>query len=148
ALINNMFELRGTAFNFLIAYRRGTPHQAQDIGSWESIFTFIARTSVASNAFLIAFLSEDFYNRYLASLSEAEIYMARFAFVIIFHYGVYAVCVLVLKMLWKEPREVTIARRRRAYLERTGVVEDMEGVRGVDIRREITRKRTATVRSI
>ncbi|KAJ3044118.1 Structural maintenance of chromosomes protein 6 [Rhizophlyctis rosea] len=126
ALLNNAFELRGTAFNLLEAYRRGVPLQAQDIGSWEFCFNFIARTCVSTNAFLIAFLSDDFYQRYLASLGDTEQYVARFAFVIVFHYAVYIVSVALLKMMWKEPRAIQLARRRRAYLERTGATEDPE----------------------
>ena len=71
ALINNIFEVRVDAVNFICQFRRPVPHPAQDIGAWFKIMQGIASLSVLVNAFVIAFTS-DFIPRlvYMYSFSD------------------------------------------------------------------------------
>lgn len=57
ALANNVLEMRLDATKFLRHYRRPVPRRARDIGIWKQILDTLARISVTSNAFIIAFSS-------------------------------------------------------------------------------------------
>ncbi|XP_034936380.1 anoctamin-5-like isoform X2 [Chelonus insularis] len=57
ALANNVLEMRLDATKFLRHYRRPVPRRARDIGIWKSILDALARISVTTNAFIIAFSS-------------------------------------------------------------------------------------------
>ena len=64
ALLNNIFELRTDAINFVTNFRRPVPHRAQTIGVWFEIVTALSKVSVLVNSFVIAFTSE-FIPRYV-----------------------------------------------------------------------------------
>lgn len=57
ALINNVLEMRLDAKKFVKYYRRPIPARVKDIGVWQPIMSVVARISVVSNAFIIAFSS-------------------------------------------------------------------------------------------
>ncbi|XP_063990308.1 anoctamin-5-like isoform X1 [Diachasmimorpha longicaudata] len=57
ALANNVLEMRLDATKFLRHYRRPVPRRAKDIGIWKQILDALARISVTTNAFIIAFSS-------------------------------------------------------------------------------------------
>ncbi|KAH0560411.1 anoctamin-5-like [Cotesia glomerata] len=57
ALANNVLEMRLDATKFLRHYRRPVPRRARDIGIWKQILDALARISVTTNAFIIAFSS-------------------------------------------------------------------------------------------
>ncbi|KAL7288575.1 hypothetical protein TKK_0017314 [Trichogramma kaykai] len=57
ALANNVFEMRLDAAKFLRHYRRPVPRRARDIGIWGQILDALARISVTTNGFIIAFSS-------------------------------------------------------------------------------------------
>ncbi|XP_068084479.1 anoctamin-1 isoform X2 [Anabrus simplex] len=57
ALINNVLEMRLDAKKFLKFYRRPVPSRVKNIGVWFRIMDVIARMSVVTNAFIIAFSS-------------------------------------------------------------------------------------------
>ncbi|XP_008215745.1 anoctamin-5 isoform X1 [Nasonia vitripennis] len=57
ALANNIFEMRLDATKFLRHYRRPVPRRARDIGIWGRILDALARISVTTNGFIIAFSS-------------------------------------------------------------------------------------------
>ena len=65
ALINNAFELRVDAINFVKNFRRPVAERAQTIGVWFDILLALSKIAVLTNAFLIAFTSE-FIPRYVA----------------------------------------------------------------------------------
>ncbi|XP_012266555.2 anoctamin-4-like isoform X2 [Athalia rosae] len=64
ALANNVLEMRLDATKFLRHYRRPVPKRARDIGIWSRILDTIARISVTTSAFIIAF-SSNFIPRYV-----------------------------------------------------------------------------------
>lgn len=57
ALLNNVLEMRLDAKKFLKFYRRPVPSRVKSIGVWFRIMDIIARMSVVTNAFIIAFTS-------------------------------------------------------------------------------------------
>ena len=57
AYISNYFQLRMDAFKFLNTYQRILPGGAQDIGTWQTVFTAIAGAAVITNAALCVFVS-------------------------------------------------------------------------------------------
>ncbi|XP_033214628.1 anoctamin-5-like [Belonocnema kinseyi] len=57
ALANNVLEMRLDATKFLRHYRRPVPRRVTDIGIWARILDALARISVMTNAFIIAFSS-------------------------------------------------------------------------------------------
>ncbi|XP_058804828.1 anoctamin-4-like isoform X2 [Phymastichus coffea] len=57
ALANNVFEMRLDASKFLRHYRRPVPRRARDIGIWGRILEALARISITTNGFIIAFSS-------------------------------------------------------------------------------------------
>ncbi|KAK7868057.1 hypothetical protein R5R35_007504 [Gryllus longicercus] len=57
ALLNNVLEMRLDAKKFLKFYRRPVPKRVKNIGVWFRIMDIIARMSVVTNAFIIAFSS-------------------------------------------------------------------------------------------
>ncbi|XP_057333103.1 anoctamin-5-like isoform X2 [Microplitis mediator] len=57
ALGNNVLEMRLDATKFLRHYRRPVPRRARDIGIWKQILDALARISITTNAFIIAFSS-------------------------------------------------------------------------------------------
>ncbi|KAK0082080.1 hypothetical protein PV325_011109 [Microctonus aethiopoides] len=57
ALANNVLEMRLDATKFLRHYRRPVPRRARDIGVWKQILDALARISITTNAFIIAFSS-------------------------------------------------------------------------------------------
>lgn len=57
ALANNVLEMRLDATKFLRHYRRPVPRRVTDIGIWARILHGLARISVITNAFIIAFSS-------------------------------------------------------------------------------------------
>lgn len=57
ALLSNVLELRWDAEKFLRYYRRSIPKRARNIGMWHNVLNILARLSVLTNAFIIAFTS-------------------------------------------------------------------------------------------
>ena len=58
ALINNIFELRIDAINFVVNFRRPVAERAQTIGVWYDILLALSKIAVVVNSFVIAFTSE------------------------------------------------------------------------------------------
>lgn len=53
ALANNYVETRSDAFKLLTQMQRPVPRGAEDIGSWQQVFTIIACISVLTNSALV-----------------------------------------------------------------------------------------------
>ena len=58
ALINNLFEIRIDAINYVNNFRRPVAQRAEDIGAWYGILASLTSFSVLINAFVLAFTSE------------------------------------------------------------------------------------------
>lgn len=55
AFMSNIFEIRGDAWKLMLIYQRPTPKGAEDIGTWQSIFTLMSVAAVVTNAALTVF---------------------------------------------------------------------------------------------
>ena len=53
ALANNYVEFRSDAFKLLTQMRRPVPRGAEDIGSWQGVFTAISCIAVVTNSALV-----------------------------------------------------------------------------------------------
>lgn len=53
ALLNNYVETRSDAFKMLSQLRRPVPRGAEDIGSWQGVFTVISCLAVVTNSALV-----------------------------------------------------------------------------------------------
>lgn len=53
ALANNYVEFRSDAFKLLTQMRRPVPRGAEDIGSWQGVFTAISCIAVITNSALV-----------------------------------------------------------------------------------------------
>lgn len=53
AWVNNLFEIRGDAFNLFFSYRRPFPRKTKGIGQWEKCAEFIVIISLAINVGLV-----------------------------------------------------------------------------------------------
>lgn len=54
ALANNYVEFRSDAFKLLTQMQRPVPRGAEDIGSWQSVFTTISCIAVVTNSALVS----------------------------------------------------------------------------------------------
>ncbi|KAJ3308992.1 Anoctamin-4 [Blyttiomyces sp. JEL0837] len=126
ALLNNIYETRSDAFKLLMVYQRPVPFRAQNIGVWESILKFISVASIATNSVLIAFTSPTFAEMFLNGQSEGDKMSIRLAFIVAFHYTVYALTQLISFLIRPVPRSVELAMARASYLDRIHRDEDLE----------------------
>ena len=60
ALISNIAEVKGDAWKLLTIFQRPVPSGAEDIGSWQDIFTFLAMAAVVTNAGIAMFTMTTF----------------------------------------------------------------------------------------
>ena len=58
ALLNNVFEIRVDAINYLTDLKRPLSKRAQDIGVWIPIIDAISKIGIITNGFMIAFTSD------------------------------------------------------------------------------------------
>ncbi|KAJ3038389.1 Anoctamin-7 [Rhizophlyctis rosea] len=125
ALLNNIFELRLTAYTLLQTYRRPIPTPARTIGTFLPILTFLAHLSVLTNSLIIAFISMDFRRRYIKRWAtdgwQGDLF--RVTFVMGFQWAVHLIAGLVVWMVGGEVKGVRVARRRRRWAVRTGGME-------------------------
>ncbi|CAM9545997.1 unnamed protein product [Ectocarpus sp. 8 AP-2014] len=64
ALANNYVEARSDAFKLLTQMQRPVPRGAEDIGSWQGVFTTISCIAVVTNSALICLIYEDLVGEY------------------------------------------------------------------------------------
>ena len=60
AFVSNFFQLRMDAYKFLNTYQRIIPGGAQDIGTWQLVFTLITGAAIMTNAALCVFVMNTF----------------------------------------------------------------------------------------
>eukprot|EP01051_Picozoa_sp_SAG22_P000877 SAG22_NODE_28_length_28728_cov_19.603619_20_plen_148_part_00 len=70
ALVNNLFEIRGDAQNLCTYQRRLIYKEAEDIGSWMTVFSTYSALSVVTNVLLICFSSTAVAGPLVAAGSE------------------------------------------------------------------------------
>merc|ERR1712139_295404 len=75
AYISNYFQLRMDAFKFLNTYIRILPGGAQDIGTWQTVFTAIAGAAVITNAALCVFVMSTFDSLAMGNLTYFKAWM-------------------------------------------------------------------------
>ncbi|XP_015115745.1 anoctamin-4 isoform X1 [Diachasma alloeum] len=71
ALLNNVFEMRLDAKKLLTMYRRPVGQRVRDIGIWYRILDSVAKLSVITNGFIIAFTS-NFIPKIVYQMSVSE----------------------------------------------------------------------------
>ncbi|CAM9404304.1 unnamed protein product [Ectocarpus sp. 13 AM-2016] len=106
AWISNYVEVRIDATKILYEHRRPFPRGAQDIGTWQMVWTAVALVAVATNAGLILFTSED-----VTWDGENKVW----AFVG-WQYGVFGLMALFAMFVPDTPNNVTIQLKRQAFI--------------------------------
>merc|ERR1711998_135741 len=79
----------GDAFKFLNTYQRILPGGAQDIGTWQTVFTTIAGAAVITNAALCVFVMNTFSSLGFSNLTYFKAWMF-----IIFQYFLFGLMVI------------------------------------------------------
>jgi anoctamin-10/anoctamin-7 len=104
AFISNVVEIKVDGFKILHYQQRPVPAAAEDIGTWQVIFTLIAGAAVISNGALTCFTMEtlDGHSNY-----------TRAWFFLGFQYLVFSVMYLVSLIIPDEPEDVAIQLQRR-----------------------------------
>ena len=73
ALIHNFIEIRIDTFKLCFAHQRPWPRKAQDIGTWQDIFTVIVGLSIVINAAIMVFVLEAPLSRSLRGVEEDDL---------------------------------------------------------------------------
>lgn len=60
AFVANVMEIKGDAWKLLTVFQRPVPSGAEDIGTWQLIFTMLAAAAVITNAGLAVFTMSTF----------------------------------------------------------------------------------------
>ncbi|CAN0416237.1 unnamed protein product [Pylaiella littoralis] len=106
AWISNYAEIRVDAVKILYEHRRPFPRGAQDIGTWQTVWTAVALVAVATNAGLILFTSEDL---------EWSMSNKVWAFVL-WQYGVFGLMALFAVFVQDVPNTVIIQLGRQSFI--------------------------------
>ncbi|CAM9116030.1 unnamed protein product, partial [Hapterophycus canaliculatus] len=106
AWISNYVEIRVDARKILYEFRRPFPRGAQDIGTWQAVWTAIAVVAVATNAALILFTSEDL------DWSGENIVWGF----VVWQYGVFGAMALFAMFVPDVPRDVSIQLGRQSFI--------------------------------
>eukprot|EP00904_Undaria_pinnatifida_P001081 jgi/Undpi1/10974/HiC_scaffold_30.g13275.m1 len=106
AYFSNCVEIRIDAVKILYEHRRPFPRGAQDIGTWQMVWTAVAVFAVASNAALILFTAEQ-----VEWSGENKVW----AFVI-WQYGVFACMGLFALFVQDVPADVSIQLGRQSFI--------------------------------
>ncbi|CAM9118497.1 unnamed protein product [Ectocarpus sp. 13 AM-2016] len=108
ALANNYVEARSDAFKLLTQMQRPVPRGAEDIGSWQGVFTTISCIAVVTNSALICLIYEDLVGEYsLATRLWLFILFQWVAFIFMAGLGATVPDV---------PEDVTIQQQRTTFL--------------------------------
>ncbi|KAJ3340223.1 Anoctamin-3 [Entophlyctis luteolus] len=126
ALLNNVYELRADAFKMLVVSQRPEPFLAQDIGVWEDIIKVVAGISVATNSLIVSLTSPTFDQLFISNLDPSQQMAVRLAFIIVFHYVVFALTQIIRVLLPTTPVAIATAMARAQYLERVRMDQDLE----------------------
>ncbi|KAJ1413447.1 calcium-activated chloride channel-domain-containing protein [Ochromonadaceae sp. CCMP2298] len=108
SLINNWARVKFYIYNLFRFYQRPSPTGAQDIGTWMSIFQFLALAAVVTNAGLICFTMDVLWNLYTIQY--------RLWIFIGFQWGLFMVQYIAAEMIDDIPREVVIQKQRNEFI--------------------------------
>ena len=111
AYISNYFQLRMDAFKFLNTYIRILPGGAQDIGTWQTVFTAIAGAAVITNAALCVFVMSTFDSFAMGNLTYFKAWMF-----IIFQYFLFGLMVIFSIVVPDVPYDVEIQLQRQTFI--------------------------------
>jgi anoctamin-10/anoctamin-7 len=107
AFISNYVEIRTDGHKLLKFHQRPVPTGAEDIGTWQTIFTLVAGAAVVSNAALTFFTMDTFDN--LSDVSSIWYFIG-------FQYLVFAIMYVFSILVPDEPEFVAIQPQRQNYL--------------------------------
>ncbi len=107
-LINDYLEIRVDGWKLLTVYQRPIPRPAQDIGTWQTVFTLIATIAVITNAGLISF-----------TMNTLEDYTLTFKIWVFFafQFALISLQQIVAYVIPDEPHDVTIQIARHHFIE-------------------------------
>merc|ERR1711988_809486 len=111
AYISNYFQLRMDAFKFLNTYQRILPGGAQDIGTWQTVFTAIAGAAVITNAALCVFVMNTFSSLEFNNLTYFKCWMF-----IIFQYFLFGLMVIFSIIVPDVPYDVEVQLGRQQFI--------------------------------
>merc|ERR1711998_640446 len=106
-----MGQLRMDAYKFLNTYQRIEPGGAQDIGTWQTVFTAISGAAVITNAGLCAFVMNTFNSLGYSNLTYFKCWMF-----IIFQYFLFGLMVIFSIVVPDCPYDVEIQLGRQAFI--------------------------------
>lgn len=107
AFISNYVEIRTDALKLFKFSQRPVPTGAEDIGTWQTIFTLVAGAAVISNAGLTFFTMTTFH--YLSDVSRVWYFIG-------FQYLVFSIMYIFSVLVPDEPEDVAIQLQRQSYL--------------------------------
>eukprot|EP00904_Undaria_pinnatifida_P001459 jgi/Undpi1/11313/HiC_scaffold_30.g13611.m1 len=108
ALASNYVESLSDAYKLLTQMRRPVPRGAEDIGSWQTVFTAITCIAVVTNSALICLIYEDLVGEYSVS--------TRLWLFILFQWTAFLFMAALRAMVPDVPEDVTIQLERTEFL--------------------------------
>lgn len=107
ALISNLVEIKVDAHKILHFQQRPIPTGAEDIGTWQVIFSLIAGSAVISNGALTCFTMDTFANH--SNYSRAWFFLG-------FQYAVFSLMYIFSLVVPDEPEDVAIQLQRGEFI--------------------------------
>lgn len=105
ALFQNIVTMRADSWKMLWAYQRPVPRKAQDIGTWQGIFSFIVAVSIVSNSAILVFILNRFPN--LEAHNKVWLFNGL-------QYVLFGMLTLISTLVPDEPPEVHWQKKRQA----------------------------------
>lgn len=113
AFVSNFFQLRMDAYKFLNTYQRIIPGGAQDIGTWQLVFTLITGAAIMTNAALCVFVMNTF-ERFSDEIYNL-VYFKAWMF-IIFQYFLFGLMGLFSMLVSDVPYDVEVQLQRQSFI--------------------------------
>lgn len=107
ALVSNVIEIKVDAHKILRYQQRPVPAAAEDIGTWQVIFTLIAGAAVVSNGALTCFTMKTFDDH--SNYTRVWLFLG-------FQYVIFSIMYLVSLIIPDEPEDVAIQLQRREFI--------------------------------
>lgn len=107
ALISNYVEIRADGYKLLRTSQRPTPTGAEDIGTWQGIFTIMSGAAVVTNSALVCFVMTELID------TDAT---TRVWYFILMQYCIFTIQVILGWIVPDEPLEVTVQLQRGEFL--------------------------------
>jgi len=109
----NYLKMKLHAWRLLSMYQRPIPVGAQDLGSWQSIFTLMSVIAVATNAGLIVFTMDLANNEVFAKRVTIN---GKYWIFIAFQWVLIGIQFMISVAIPDEPNEVTIQKKRATFI--------------------------------